>query len=76
MHAGARSAAPFNHITGFSKMLLNTVSDTALKDFNKEDLGTVYRNGMDALIEKEHGQIRQAEEPDEGTIIRFAFPKK
>jgi hypothetical protein len=57
-------------------MLLNTVGDAALTDFKKEDLGTVYRNGMCALIEKEHGQIRQAEETDEGTIIRFAFPKK
>ena len=40
---------PFNHITGFSKMLLNTVDDTALTDFQKEDLGTVYRSGMRAL---------------------------
>jgi len=40
---------PFNHITGFSKMLLNTVSDTALSNFQKEDLGTVYRSGMRAL---------------------------
>jgi K+-sensing histidine kinase KdpD len=40
---------PFNHITGFSKMLLNTVGDTALTDFQKEDLGTVYRSGMRAL---------------------------
>ena len=57
-------------------MLLNTVSDTALTDFKKEDLRTVYRNRMRALIEKEHGQIRQAEETDRGAIIRFAFPKK
>ena len=40
---------PFNHITGFSKMLLNTVSDAPLTDFQKEDLGTVYRSGMRAL---------------------------
>ena len=40
---------PFNHITGFSKMLLNTVGDAALTDFQKEDLGTVYRSGMRAL---------------------------
>ena len=57
-------------------MFLNTVGDVPLTDFKKEDLGTVYRNRMRALIEKEHGQIRQAEETDEGTIIRFAFPKK
>ena len=40
---------PFNHITGFSKMLLNTVGDTALSNFQKDDLGTVYRSGMRAL---------------------------
>ncbi len=40
---------PFNHITGFSKMLLNTIGDTPLTDFQKEDLGTVYRSGMRAL---------------------------
>jgi signal transduction histidine kinase len=40
---------PFNHITGFSKMLLNTVGVGPLTDFQKEDLGTVYRSGMHAL---------------------------
>jgi signal transduction histidine kinase len=40
---------PFNHITGFSKMLINTVGDAPLTDFQKEDLGTVYRSGMRAL---------------------------
>ncbi len=40
---------PFNHITGFSKMLLNTVGDAPLTDLQKEDLGTVYRSGMRAL---------------------------
>ena len=40
---------PFNHITGFSKMLLNTVGEAPLTDFQKEDLGTVYRSGMRAL---------------------------
>lgn len=40
---------PFNHITGFSKMLLNTAGDAALTDFQKDDLGTVYRSGMRAL---------------------------
>jgi len=41
---------PFNHITGFSKMLLNTVGDAPLTDYQKEDLGTVYRSGMRALM--------------------------
>ena len=41
---------PFNHITGFSKMLLNTVGDAPLTEFQKEDLGTVYRSGMRALM--------------------------
>jgi signal transduction histidine kinase len=40
---------PFNHITGFSKMLLNTIGVGPLTDFQKEDLGTVYRSGMRAL---------------------------
>ncbi len=40
---------PFNHTTGFSKMLLNTVGAAPLTDFQKEDLGTVYRSGMRAL---------------------------
>ncbi len=40
---------PFNHITGFSKMLLNTVGYAPLTDFQKEDLGTIYRSGMRAL---------------------------
>jgi len=41
---------PFNHVTGFSKMLLNTISDAPLTDFQKEDLATVYRSGMRALM--------------------------
>ena len=40
---------PFNHIIGFSKMTLNTLSDAPLTDFQKEDLGTVYRSGLRAL---------------------------
>ena len=40
---------PFNHTTGFSKMLLNTVGVAPLTEFQKEDLGTVYRSGMRAL---------------------------
>jgi K+-sensing histidine kinase KdpD len=41
---------PFNHITGFSKMLINTLTAAPLTDFQKEDLGTVYRSGMRALL--------------------------
>jgi len=40
---------PFNHIVGFSKMTLNTLSDAPLTDFQKEDIGTIYRSGMRAL---------------------------
>jgi len=40
---------PFNHIIGFSKMTINTVSDSALTDLQKEDLGTIYRSGLRAL---------------------------
>jgi signal transduction histidine kinase len=40
---------PFNHIIGFSKMTLNTISDAPLTNFQKEDLGTVYRSGLRAL---------------------------
>ena len=40
---------PFNHITGLSKMLLNTAGDAPLTDLQKEDLETVYRSGMRAL---------------------------
>jgi len=40
---------PFNHITGFSKMLLNTVGERPFSELQKEDLGTVYRSGMRAL---------------------------
>ena len=40
---------PFNHITGFSKMLINTVGDAPLDALQKDDLNTVYRSGMRAL---------------------------
>ena len=40
---------PFNHIIGFSKMILNTAGDSPLTAFQKEDLGTVYRSGLRAL---------------------------
>ncbi len=40
---------PFNHIIGFSKMILNHLGDGPLSDFQKEDLGTVYRSGLRAL---------------------------
>lgn len=39
---------PFNHIIGFSKVILNTAGET-LTDIQKEDLGTVYRSGLRAL---------------------------
>ena len=41
--------SPFNSITGFSKMLLNNADEAPLTDSQKEDLGTIYRNGMRAL---------------------------
>jgi signal transduction histidine kinase len=40
---------PFNHIVGFSKMTLNTLSDAPLTDYQKEDIGTIYRSSMRAL---------------------------
>jgi signal transduction histidine kinase len=40
---------PFNHIVGFSRMLLINVEDAPLTDFEKEDLGTIYRSGVRAL---------------------------
>ncbi len=40
---------PFNHIIGFSKMTLNTVGIEPLTNFQKEDLGTIYRSGLRAL---------------------------
>lgn len=42
--------SPFNHIIGFSKMLLNTIGEAPLTDFQKEDLGTVYRSGLRAYL--------------------------
>ncbi len=41
---------PFNHITGFSKMILNHLGNEPLTEFQKEDLGTVYRSGQRALM--------------------------
>lgn len=41
---------PFNHITGFSKMLINTVGDAPLDENQKDDLGTIYRSAMRALV--------------------------
>ncbi len=40
---------PYNHINGFSKMILNHLGEGPLTDFQKEDLGTVYKSGMRAL---------------------------
>ncbi|MEZ0394965.1 MAG: HAMP domain-containing sensor histidine kinase [Anaerolineales bacterium] len=42
--------SPFNHIIGFGKMLLNTIGDEPLADFQKEDLGTIYRSGLRAYL--------------------------
>ena len=36
---------PFNHITGFSKLLLNMVGNDPFPDLQKEDLGTVHQTG-------------------------------
>lgn len=40
---------PFNHIIGFSKMTLNTITDAPLTSYQKEDLNTIYRSGLRAL---------------------------
>jgi signal transduction histidine kinase len=42
--------SPFNHIIGFGKMLLNTIGEAPLSDFQKEDLGTIYRSGLRAYF--------------------------
>jgi signal transduction histidine kinase len=41
--------SPFNHVIGFSKMILNTIKDHPFTDIQKEDLGTVYRSGLRSL---------------------------
>jgi hypothetical protein len=41
-------------------------------ELDREMFGYVNR----ALIEMLNGHIRQAEETDEGAIVRFSFPKK
>jgi signal transduction histidine kinase len=40
---------PFNHVTGFSKILFNGVSAAYTAEMQREDLGTVYRSGQRAL---------------------------
>jgi signal transduction histidine kinase len=40
---------PFNHVTGFSKILLSGVGATYTPEMQKEDLGTIYRSGQRAL---------------------------
>jgi signal transduction histidine kinase len=40
---------PFNHVTGFSKILFNGVSEAYTAEMQREDLGTVYRSGQRAL---------------------------
>ncbi len=42
--------SPFNQIIGFSKLLLNNPSVDYPPDLQKEDIGTVYRNGQRALL--------------------------
>jgi K+-sensing histidine kinase KdpD len=41
--------SPFNQVIGFGKMLINTVKDEPFSDVQKDDLNTVYRNGMRAF---------------------------
>jgi two-component system, cell cycle sensor histidine kinase DivJ len=40
---------PFNHVTGFSKILLSGVSAAYTAEMQKEDLGTIHRSGQRAL---------------------------
>ena len=42
--------SPFNQVIGFGKMLINTVKNEPFSDLQKEDLHTVYRSGMRALV--------------------------
>jgi K+-sensing histidine kinase KdpD len=42
--------SPFNQVIGFGKMLINTVKNEPFSDLQKEDLNTVYRSGMRALV--------------------------
>jgi signal transduction histidine kinase len=42
--------SPFNQVIGFGKMLINTVKNEPISDMQKEDLNTVYRGGMRALL--------------------------
>lgn len=41
---------PFNHVTGFSRLLLSGGSAAYTAEMQKEDLGTVYRSGQRALL--------------------------
>jgi len=40
---------PFNHVTGFSKILLNGISAVYTAELQQDDLATVYRSGQRAL---------------------------
>jgi two-component system, cell cycle sensor histidine kinase DivJ len=40
---------PFNHVTGFSKILMSSVGAAYTAEMQKEDLGTVHRSGQRAL---------------------------
>jgi two-component system cell cycle sensor histidine kinase PleC len=42
--------SPFNHIIGFSKVLLNNLGGDYPLDLQREDLGMVYRSGQRALL--------------------------
>ncbi len=42
--------SPFNQVIGFGKMLINTIKDEPLSAMQKDDLNTVYRSGMRALV--------------------------
>jgi signal transduction histidine kinase len=40
---------PFNHVTGFSKILFNGVGASYTAEMQHEDIGTIYRSGQRAL---------------------------
>ena len=42
--------SPFNHVIGFTKMTLNTLTDAPVSDIQKEDLTTVYRSGLRSFL--------------------------
>ena len=42
--------SPFNQVIGFGKMLINTVKNEPFSNTQKDDLNTVYRSAMRALV--------------------------